>query len=219
MKKRIILDCGGGNNTKNDKAIVKEMMDQIYDLSLKTDKELIVKFQLFKNIKNLISLDRSVFEYAYSYCVALKLGVTASVFDINSLYYFISVFPTFRTPSIKIACRDFLYNYIKRIPNSYEIFVSVDSTAKRNELKKLYPDKNMSFLFCCPEYPAPENRYRSLFYGNLSSGISDHCIGLDLYRRYLPDLYERHFILKHGDTDDPVGDNFCSTAREIEGIL
>ena len=74
-------------------------------------------------------------------------------------------------------------------------------------------------MYCVAEYPANPNEYESKFWGNLSYSISDHTEGLELYKKHEPLYYENHFVLKHGESDDPFGDSFCATESEIEEIL
>ena len=214
--KQIILDLGAGNNTENKPLNIYKMIDEIYCMQRKTDKELIIKFQLFENIVKLEPLDKKLYCFAYYYAEMLGLKVAASVFDKPSLDFLLSFK---NTPFVKIACRNYLYKLIKYIPKDIPVLVSVDDVEKRDELIKKYPGHELNFLYCVPEYPAYPVRYMALFYANLSLGISDHCVTLGLYKKYQPYFYERHFVLEHKDTEDEFGDDFCSTAKELELIL
>ena len=222
MRKTIILDLGAGNNTKNNHSIIKEMIDQVYLLQHQTKKKILIKFQLFSEMKDLIPLNRDLYIFAYYYAKTLNLEVLAGIFDEKNLQ-FISAFLK-DTPYIKIACRTSLYKYIGKIPKYVTIFVSVDSLQTRDKLKKKYPCHKLIYLYCVPEYPANYIKYESLFNGlghsgNLNYSISDHTVNLGMYKRFEPEYYERHFLLSHEDCLDPFGSEFASTAKEIEVIL
>ena len=66
-KKQIILDIGGGDNTRNDKKYVKAMIDSVIALDSGIY-DIVFKFQLFKDIPGLTPLKQDVFEWVYSYC-------------------------------------------------------------------------------------------------------------------------------------------------------
>lgn len=207
----IILDLGGGNATRNSRSYVKKIIDSIP----KTNKNIILKFQLFKNMSNLVPLKWSVFRYAYKYARKRGYQVTSSIFDQPSLHFLLR----FDTPFIKIACLQQCYDLISEIPSNRDLIVSVDNFEKEKELEDKYIfHRNIDFLYCLREYPANENKYRSLFGPVLHYGISDHAVGMDLYERYKPAIWEKHYVLKH-DLRDPYGDDFCITPEELKEIL
>ena len=78
----IILDFGSGNTCKNDKTIIKKMYD-----SLEGKKDIVVKWQLFKNAGKNIPLTEDSFDYAYRYGTHLGYKVTSSIFDLESLNF------------------------------------------------------------------------------------------------------------------------------------
>jgi len=229
MEKTIILDLGAGNNTKNDPSIIKKMIDEIYLLQHQTKKKILIKFQLFENIKNLIALNKKLYCFAYYYAQTLGLSVFASIFDKNSLHFLETFF--IDTPLkprehfyIKIACRKHLYRLIKYISENVTIFVSVDSCETRDRLKKMYPNHKLIFLYCVSSYPAFDIEYEGRFQGlddsgNLNYSISDHTVGLGMFKRFEPLFWEKHFILDKDDCTDPFGCDFCITAKEMELIL
>ena len=96
---KLILDCGSGNTCRNDKAIVREMIDAI--TAVNTGKhEITLKWQLFESAPPNVPLDRDIFDYAYDYAYG-QYKTTASVFDGSSLEFL----REYDTPFIKIANR------------------------------------------------------------------------------------------------------------------
>jgi sialic acid synthase SpsE len=220
MKRTIILDCGSGETltdgkTKNNKHVAIEIIDKIK--AIDSGKHRIVfKFQLFKEpISNLEPLNKVVFDFIYRYCISHGYECTSSVFDQESLDFL----KNYDTPFIKIACRDYLYHFISQIDKP---LVSVPNSLVAGALMQKYPDKNIKFLYCIPEYPATLNAYRSYFgdvNGMIGVGISDHSIGLDIIKNHEPLIYEKHIVLERGKTDDPYGDDFCAVPEDFEEIL
>ena len=206
----IILDTGGGNTCKNDLSQIKTMIKTIAQLQKQTKKEIIIKWQLFEYLPGLISLNHESFGYAYHLAKEYGLQTTASVFDYHSSKYL----NNFDVPFVKIACRPNCYHLIKL--HSQKILVSIDSPLLFKTLTNDFRPKKLDFLCCVPSYPADENVYRSIFYGNLSSGISDHSTGFNLYHRYQPEIYEKHFYVT-GQTGADTGSFACNeeTIKEI----
>ena len=216
--KTILLDFGSGV-TNYDFAEIQLMINKILDARDANDskKRTIIKFQLFttKTIAYLPPLSRKLFMYAYEYCDLAGLECTASVFDEASLGFLL----TFDVKSIKIAAREWCYPLIDKMPKDIEIFVSVDGAHKKQDILERYgKDRNIVFLNCVPEYPASRTVYESLYGQGLAHSISDHTIGLDLYRDYEPNYYEKH-VTSHHDNRVPDRSAYACTIEEIAGIL
>lgn len=268
----LILDFGSGDTCKNDKNQIKEMIDQlsIYD----EERKAVIKWQLFKNLSHVQSLDNESFEYAYKYAKDLGFKTTASIFDKESLEFLLK----YDVPFIKIACQTNLYDFrkatyafIKDIPINIPLVVSVEYPDLINELstpvslsKKVAKSKkktttikkenysfnhinsvdadtldfpvdeeqieeeieyqteylpmhDIKFLCCIPKYPATKKEYENTFTNNLLlKGISDHTLNLDLYKKFKPDIYERHYILPSQTSLDKA---WSITPEELEQIL
>jgi sialic acid synthase SpsE len=71
-------------------------------------------------------------------------------------------------------------------------------------------------MLCVSEYPAEIDAY-----GNqqpaLRWGISDHTIGLDLWRKYRPAFYEKHFALE--DSTGPDAGPWAATPDELREVF
>ena len=213
----LILNCGSGETCKNELSQIKLMVKTIADLQKQTKKEIIIKWQLFEYLPGLISLNHESFGFAYHLAKEYKLQTTASVFDYHSSKYL----NNFDVPFVKIACRPNCYHLIKL--HSQEIYVSINNPDLFKILKKDFPNKKLHFMCCVPKYPNSEtdsimieNEYRSMFYGNLSDAISDHTVGFNLYTRYQPMIWEKHFYVT-GQTGVDTGSFACNeeTIKEI----
>ena len=213
MKKYIILDLGSGETCKNSHGEIRKMVRSVADLQKQTDKEIIIKWQLFSYIPGMESLAPANFGYAYECAKDLGIKTTASIFDTSSY----CILQMFEIPFFKIACRINCYHLIQLISPKDKIIVSVDSCQTGDILKKDFHDKNISFMYCVPEYPANKNKYESFFWGNLSYSMSDHTVGFDLYHKYQPLWYEKHFYLK-GQTGPDCSD-FAANEETIKEIL
>lgn len=140
------------------------------------------------------ALNREWFDFAYNVAKENGIEVTASVFDKSSLDFLL----TYDVPFIKIACQTKKYAFrentealIKDIPQGKRVVLSVES-----DRIGLRDCRTLALLCCVPEYPAQENTYCERFsFEALSCGISDHTIGLDLYKRFKPAIFEKHFCL------------------------
>ena len=213
---KIILDCGFGAQCKNDIRIVRDMIFAIKEID--TGKhEIIFKWQLFeqKTIPNLIPLSHEIFDGAYN--IAKKLGyeTTSSVFDEESLDFLL----TFNVPWIKIAARPDLYKSILPLIKKIPVVVSVgESECWFN--KNLQQSNIICYLHCVPNYPAKIEEYEFLWNNaELNFSISDHTIGFDLYKKYKPTWWEKHYLLKKEPIDDPYGNDWYATPKELKEIL
>jgi sialic acid synthase SpsE len=195
-----IAELGSGNTCQNDKGKVKEMIDSVkgYDL--------IIKWQLFLSAPPNIPLKREVFRYAHEYAAEQGLQTTASVFDIESLEFLQS----FEIPFIKLANNDKCRKLAGQI--NTPMIISYPAMAEMGKRKLIKP------LCCVSSYPAKTVAYEKRFSKYwLSQGISDHTEGFELYHKYKPEIFEKHYVLKR-NKNNPDGGKFAMTADDLEGL-
>lgn len=202
----VIIECGSGNTCKNDLEKVKDMIDAIADI--KGESDVVIKWQLFREAEPNIPLKRDVFRHAFEYAEELGIPTTASVFSLDDLAFLMD----FNPPFVKIACRPELYRLARHVTDR-PIIVSYPSSGEMGKRNLVKP------LCCVRKYPARIEEYERGFDSEwLSRGISDHTVGFDLYHKYQPEIYEKHFALKH-DKNNPDGGPFAATPKEFEEIL
>jgi len=192
-----IAEFGSGNSCKNDKGKVKEMIDSVkgYDL--------IIKWQLFLNAPPNETLKREVFRYAYEYAAEKGIQTTASVFDIESLIFL----QQFDIPFIKLANNAKCHKLASQI--NTPMIVSYPAMAEMGKRALIKP------LCCVSSYPAKTIAYEKRFSKYwLSQGISDHTEGFELYHKYNPEIFEKHYVLKH-DKNNPDGGSFSFTPADL----
>ncbi len=197
----IIADVGSGNGKGNDIGYHKELIDSL------EGKDVIIKYQLFLDTPPNIPLKREVFRRAYNYAKKKGIQVTASVFDIPSLEFL----QEFEIPFIKLANNPICYKLARLIHTP--MIVSYPSIAEMGKRKDIKP------LCCVSRYPAQTIQYEKNFSSYwLTQGISDHTEGFDLYHKYQPEIWEKHYILKH-DKNNPDGGVFAMTPSDLQKIL
>ena len=192
-----IAEFGSGNTCNNDIGKVKEMIDSVngYDV--------VIKWQLFLNAPPNEPLRREVFRYAYEYATEQGLQTTASVFDIESLVFL----QEFDTPFIKLANN----NKCRKLASGIDtpMIISYPAPAEMGKRKLIKP------LCCVSSYPAQTIAYEKRFPEYwLKQGISDHTEGFELYHKYKPEIFEKHFCLKH-DKNNPDGGVFSMTPADL----
>ena len=193
----IILDTGSGNGNGNDIGYQKELIDSL------AGKDVILKYQLFLDAPPNIALKREVFRKAYEYAKKKGLQVTASVFDLHSLYFL----QDFDIPFIKLANNDKCRKLASRI--NAPVIISYPAEAEMGKRKLVKP------LCCVSSYPAQTIAYEKRFSSYwLTQGISDHTEGFDLYHKYQPEIFEKHYVLKH-DKNNPDGGKFACTPKDL----
>ncbi len=199
----IILDISA-NSHRNDFGYYMKMIEELAKVD--THKHLItIKAQLFEKSHINIIQDRGMFQKMYFWTKqTYGYQVTASVFDKSSLDFLLQYNPCF----IKIACNPDYYWLIGEIPRRYKVYVSVYEYFKREDI-----DNNMTTLYCVPQYPADITQYPSW-----DCYISDHTIGLDLWYRNIPEIWEKHYVLEH-DNRNPDGGLWATTPDELRSIL
>jgi hypothetical protein len=199
----IILECGSGNTVK-DADTVRALIDGA--IQRDTGKhDIVFKFQLFKAEPPNVPLDRHLFEFAYKYGTEKGYPVTASVFDYDSLLYL----EGFDIPFVKIANNPKLY-WLGKLTSRPVI-------ASGDRIEWLAPIWRWGYPLCCAsKYPATENDY--LFYDlQLGMGFSDHTVGLEMYNKYQPAVWEKHYVVEHDDSPD--GGAFAITPDELKEVL
>lgn len=192
-----IAEVGSGNGNGNSIEYQKEIIDSIAEN--KNDRTVVIKYQLFQDAPPNKPLKRAVFEKCFNYAKRKNIQVTASVFDIDSLRFL----QEFDIPFIKIANNPKYYPLARGIKTPLVIsYSSVDEMGKR---------KDITPLCCVSRYPAQAIQYEKNFTSYwLTQGISDHTEGFDLYHKYQPEVWEKHYCLKH-DKNNPDAGVFAMT--------
>ena len=192
-----IFDVGAGASLPDFVAviaIVDALEPVLENKKTNPDLEIIIKTQLFKDIPPNKPLERDVFLYLKNYGESKGFQVTASVFDLDSLSFLLVHDPCF----VKIACRPDLYWLAGEVPRKIPIVVSYDVRDELVNWDRLPPKYNYP-LACVPTYPAKIEDYK--FPGRLY--ISDHTVGLELFKQEAPVVWEKHFVLKKNDPTNP----------------
>ena len=193
---RIILDMGSGNTNKNNWDYTKQMLDELK--AVDTGKhEIIIKWQLFKEVGDNIPLDKTIFDLAYVYAEQLGYQTTSSVFDKESLDFLLQ----FDVPFIKIANNRALDYLIGEIPRKIPVYISYGK--RKDILQNEYHDASIIKMLCVSSYPANLEDYETAFgiqsgawvMLDPSTGISDHTTNFGLWYRYQPEIIEMHYGL------------------------
>jgi hypothetical protein len=200
---QIILDIGSGNTCKNDIDYAKRMVDEVIKVDTKRH-EVIFKAQLFKDRPPNVPLSPYVFDRLYCYCRDLGYELTASVFDIESLKFLLEYEPCF----VKVANGEKLNWLIGEVPRKYRVYKSVDHIP----VVDWQFDESIRKLWCISEYPAPISKYP-----DWCPCISDHTVGLDLWYRNKPEIWEKHYKLS--DSMGLDAGPFAITPQELKEIL
>jgi sialic acid synthase SpsE len=183
---------------------------------------IVLKWQLFERAGENKPLDHSVFRMAYYYAEKHGYKTTASVFDLSSLRYLLK----FNIPFVKIANNRSLDWLIGEVPRKIPVFVSCKNVKVELEMRYLGLGRLITFA-CVSNYPAKiedyiesfdNGRYYSLTnHPNAMNNISDHTIGLELYKKYEPDIWEKHYKLS--DSTGLDAGEFAITPEELKEIL
>ena len=207
----IILDFGSGNTCKNSKRYITQMINKLVEVDSRKH-DVVVKFQLFKDVPPNILLRHDVFRFAYEYAKEKGYQTTASVFDMDSLQFLL----TYEIPFVKLANRPDLYWLAGEVPRKVKIVASSDG--------EYFPIHD-HLLLCVSKYPATADDYESRFclenelhgYDNYVVGISDHTTDFTLYHKYKPTIYECHYKLN--DSTGPDAGPFSRTPEQLSEIL
>jgi len=218
---QIILDFSSGNTSRNNKTIVKRMIDAVKEID--TGKhEIILKAQLSLPDGINLPLDHEVFDYMYRYGNSLGYKVTSSVADLESLKFLLQYDVLFvKLPNDRKL--DWLAGYI---PRGMKIYISYGTCEEYFKVRMGEIGYNTMPLACISKYPATLEEYDKEFYLQLMglSGIengvciSDHTAGLDLYKEYKPAIWEKHFVLEH-DSNNLDGGLFAILPSELAEVF
>jgi len=198
----IILDMGSGNTCRNDKSIVRRMIESVAQFD--TDLEVILKWQLFRDAPPNIPLDRECFKFAYDLAWKLGYPTTSSVFDLDSLRYLMG----FDVPFVKIACRPDLYELAKYSTRPVYLSSAISG----------FNIFNTVTLACIRQYPATLWDYELSFTPAELDHVSDHTIGWELYHKYKPSIIEKHFVHER-DPANPDAGPFAVTPEQLAEVL
>ena len=210
---QIILDFGSGNTCRNDPNIIKRMIDEIVKIDTKKH-SIVLKWQLFERAGENKPLDHSVFRMAYYYAEKHGYKTTASVFDLSSLRYLLK----FNIPFVKIANNRLLDWLIGEVPRKIPVYVSVGNI----DDYITYTREGIEAIACVSKYPATlkdyENTYKSSLGCELQGGcVSDHTVGLELFKKYQPEIFEKHYKLS--DSTGLDAGPFAITPEELREII
>jgi sialic acid synthase SpsE len=182
--------------------------------------EVIIKWQLFLNDGINVPLGHDVFDYAYKYGNEQGYKVTSSVADLESLKFLLQ----YDVPFIKLPnCRELDW-LIGEVPRRIPLYISYGtieeySSNSREEIKT---------LACISKYPANIDEYikeyawrnangKYLYNGGKIRRVSDHTVGLYLYKKFQPQIWEKHFKLL--DSTGLDAGPFAITPDELREVL
>ena len=234
-RKQIILDFSA-NTFKNDPAIIDRAVREISEVDTKKH-EIIFKTQLFVKAGDNIPCEHKMYDYLHTVCAKKGYKCTASVFDNESLEFLYDYHKKRKAegkqgiPFIKIANNPDLARLSKYIPRGMKVYASI-SKYLPEEMDNSYL-RGDRFLRCVSEYPAKNEDYEKIINALIAFrdmnhlkgdplvdvNISDHTVGLNLYKKYEKDIriWEKHLIL-----DDSTGLDagpFAITPKELAEIL
>ena len=176
---------------------------------------MILKPQLFENIPPNKSLELDVFDHFAALVGETEgLELACSVFDESSLKTALR----YDLAHIKIACREDLYWLAGKVPREVPVHVSWDCRGQEPTLPKV--DVRLA---CVPSYPAEWTDYnqdsRYMESGEWSA-ISDHAVGLTLWEKCDPEVWEKHFVMKRDDPSNPDSlGGFAITPEDLPCVL
>jgi hypothetical protein len=201
---QIILDISS-NTHKNSEAYYKRMIDELAAVDAHKH-EVVLKWQLFEssehNTKASLYLFEEMARWAY---LTHNYKTTASVFDLKSLKFLLGCNLPYDLPFIKIANNRKYDWLIAETPRKYPRYKSVGNASH------YFMDMETP-LWCVSEYPADIKDYPVGV-----KNISDHTVGLELYRRNEPVIWEKHYKLP--DSTGLDAGPFASTPDELKEVL
>jgi sialic acid synthase SpsE len=203
----IILDFGSGNTCRNNTFIVRNMIRRLAEITNRRD--IVIKWQLFERVPPNKPLEHEVFDMAYKLAKYEGFETTASVFDLPSLRFLLR----YDIPFVKLANRVDTHWLSGEVPRRIPIVQSHGSDDGISHSEAEFP------LCCVSEYPATPETYKMRFrVPDLRYGISDHTVGFELYTRYKPMNWEKHYVLEHSE-DNPDAGPFAVTPEELQEVL
>jgi sialic acid synthase SpsE len=198
-----VLDMGSGNSCRNDKKIIERMLKDIAEVDEGVN-DIVLKWQLFKSAPPNIPLEPEMFKYAYDMAERLCFETTSSIFDIESLRYLM----TFKVPFVKIANRPDLYELAQYA--TVPVYVSTSVTG--------YHLADSKMMACISKYPATIEEYERTFTRTELDILSDHTVGWELYKKYMPSVIEKHFVHER-HPDNPDAGLFAVTQSELAEVI
>ena len=209
----VILDFGSGGTCRNNEDDITEMIDGLAEVD--PDRKCVIKWQLWDKgtEPQCLRLEWGLFDMAVTYAQMLGFRTTASVFDKPSLDFLLG----YDTPFVKLANRPYLRHLARYVPRGIPIITSYTPTPEGQPdtlLDMLYTDKHM---VCISEYPAKPTEYEIASPFILKGGLSDHTVGIALWRKYHPSVWEKHFKLE-GQKGPDCGP-WCITPSELVEVL
>lgn len=210
----IILDFGSGGTCVNRKSTVREMIVGLSEVD--KHRRCVVKMQLWdKGTEPQCSrLEWEVFDYAFDVARNEGFRTTASVFDKPSLDFLLG----YDVPFVKLANRPYLRHLARYVPRGIPIVYSVGSDEDYCNLANSGIGEKDEVMLCVSQYPAPNDEYEEVRGGlDRTTGISDHTVGLDLWRKYHPSVWEKHFKLE-GQRGGDCGP-WCVTPGDLVEVL
>lgn len=203
----IILDFGSGNTCRNQNSEIRDMIAGLADVD--TQRQSIIKWQLFdEGEPQCLRLTPEAFSFAYRHAERRGFRTTASVFDLPSLKFLLK----WDIPFVKLSNRKYLRHLSRYVPRglpivwSYPIGEQMPSEATSIDLG----------MFCVSQYPAQVSAYE-FAHDNLSLGVSDHTEGMELWERYHPMVYEKHYRLP--DSTGPDALPLAATPEDLECFI
>lgn len=205
----VILDFGSGGTCRNDRRIINEMIEGLAEVD--PDRKCVIKWQLWdrRTEPQCVRLRWDVFDSACKIAEDWGFRTTASVFDKPSLDYLLD---DHDVPFVKLANRPYLRHLARYIPRGIPIVYSLRPEEDYWELSEAEGDRHM---VCVSKYPASEEDYKGS--SMLPQGTSDHTIGLDLWHKYKPMVWEKHYRLP--DQRGPDCGPWCITPQELVEVL
>jgi sialic acid synthase SpsE len=198
----IILDISA-NTHRNDAEYYQKMINELKEVD-RGKHEIILKWQLFEKQGENKVADKKMFikmkEWAWN---THRYQTTASVFDIHSVK-FLCEFDDI--PFVKIANNHELHYLAGYVPRRIPIYMSVSHGAKNTLFN------NTTFLYCVSKYPADIEDYP-----RDRREVSDHTVGLELFKRNGCMIWEKHFKLS--DSTGLDAGSFAITPNELKEIL
>ena len=194
---------------------MRHMIESLADVDAKRVST--IKWQLWTRgtERQCVRLNWALFKQAYLYAERLGFRTTASVFDVEALRYLL----TFDVPFVKIANRPYLRHLSRYVPRGIPIVYSVGSFADYEDLCDDGIQRTDPVMLCISQYPAHADDYKEhlLELTDCDVGISDHTIGFDLWRKYHPEVYEKHLRLE--SSTGPDAGPWAATPSELKEVL
>lgn len=206
----IVLDMGSGNSN-TDYDIGARLIDTVVDMDSHKHR-VVMKYQLWhgsnpQGANKMMSWP--LFEALFNHADHKGYQVTSSVFDEMSLQFLLTFHPCF----VKLANRPDTWHLLGDVPRRIPVYISN------------YPEDCgfrgsgiVTSLACISKYPATIQEYETIPYLHKFFGISDHTMGLELWEKYHPTIFEKHVCLERS-ADNLDSGLFSMTPDELGGLI